>query len=190
MEAQYTIAHEIPERLRIIIPALGDKKEYPAIEHMFCSLKGIKRVKIEPVIHSMLIEYHSNQINRNVILGYISLFFKQSRFDPLDNLMARVTPNIRKDLFRSLVSGLLLIIAYTRKTVNPRPDIWDYAVVISTAFTVLTHGKNKLQHPDVITGIISMLSLGTKNILHVTMATWAVNLLEILHDITRSRKLL
>lgn len=157
---------------------------------MFCSLKGITNVRIEPLIHSMVIEYRSEVINRNKVLEYISLFFKQTHFDPLDNIMVQVTPNIRKDIFRSLISGLLILIAYTRKSVSNRPDTLDYAVVISTAYTVLSHGKNKLRHPDVITGIASMLSLGTKNILHVTLATWAVNLLEIFHDIKRSQQLL
>ncbi|WP_236561160.1 HMA2 domain-containing protein [Pontibacillus sp. HMF3514] len=187
MEVKYAIIHEIPGRLRIIIPALGDKKEYHAIEYMFSSLNGIKDVKIEPIIQSMVIEYNSDVVSRKNILEYISLFFKQTDLDPLDNLMVQVKPNIRKDIFRSLISGLLILIAYTRKTIGNRPDTLDYAVVISTAYTVLSHGKNKFSHPDVITGIVSMFSLGTKNILHVSLATWAVNLLEIFHDIKRSQ---
>jgi hypothetical protein len=154
---------------------------------MFSSLKGISRVRIEPLINSMVIEYQSDIVNRNEVLEYVSLFFNQTDFNPFNNIIGPVTPTVRKDMFRSIISGLLILVAYTRRTINKRPDSLDYAVVISTAYTVLSHGKNKLRHPDVITGIVSMLSLGTKNILHVTLVTWAVNLLEIFHDIKRSR---
>jgi hypothetical protein len=187
MVGNYVIGHDIPGRLRIIIPALGDKRDYPEIEHMFSSLKGISKVRIEPIINSMLIEYQSDIVNRNEVLEYIFLFFNQTDFNPLNNIIGPVPPTVRKDMFRSIISGLLILVAYTRRTINKRPDSLDYAVVISTAYTVLSHGKNKLRHPDVITGIVSMLSLGTKNILHVTLVTWAVNLLEIFHDIKRSR---
>jgi hypothetical protein len=187
MVGNYVIGHDIPGRLRIIIPTLGDKRDYPKIEHMFSSLKGISKVRIEPLINSMLIEYQSTIVNRNEVLEYIFLFFNQTDFNPLNNIIGPVTPTVRKDMFRSIISGLLILVAYTRRTINKRPDSLDYAVVISTAYTVLSHGKNKLRHPDVITGIVSMLSLGTKNILHVTLVTWAVNLLEIFHDIKRSR---
>lgn len=154
---------------------------------MFSSFQGITKVRIEPIIHSMLIEYQSGVISRNAILRYISLFFGRINFHPPENIKNAEVPTIRRDLFRSGISGLLILVAYTRKTLNTRPDSFDYAGVISTAYTVLSHGKNNFNHPDVITGAISMLSLGSRNILHVTLLTWVVNLLEVLHDIKRSR---
>ncbi|MBY0123767.1 HMA2 domain-containing protein [Bacillus sp. S/N-304-OC-R1] len=190
MEIKYRIAHSIPGRLRLIIPALSDKNDYLNIEHMFSALNGIKKVRIEPIIHSMVIEYEPHSISRNVILRYISLFFRQTQFDPLDRLMVQVTPDIRKDFLRSLGAGCLILIAYLRKGISPVPDFFDYAAVISTAYTVLSHGENKMRHPDVITGIISMFSLGPQNILKVAMVTWAVNVLEIFNDMRRSQRLL
>jgi hypothetical protein len=154
---------------------------------MFSALHGVISVRIEPIIQSMVIEYQSEQINRGLVLGYVSLFFKQTHFDPLDDIMVNIRPSVRKDLYRSFLSGLFIFIAYTRRTMKSQPDPLDYAAVISTAFTVLSHGKNKFRHPDVITGIVSMLSLGAHNILHVTLVTWAVNVLEILHDLRRNQ---
>jgi hypothetical protein len=189
VEIRYRIAHSIPGRLRLIIPALSDKKDYLSIEHMFSALNGIERVRIEPIIQSMVIEYEPNVVGRNVILRYISLFFRQAQFDPLDRIMAHVRPDIRKDLFRSLCTGVLIFIAYVRKGISPRPDIFDYVAVISTAYTVLSHGENKIRHPDVLTGMVSMFSLGANNILQVAIVTWAVNVLEIFTDMRRSQRL-
>ncbi|MDQ0257285.1 hypothetical protein J2S74_004743 [Evansella vedderi] len=190
MNGNFAIMHDIPGRLRIIIPPLGDNKDYEKMEEMFASLSGVKKVRIEPIIRSMLIEYDLELMERKVLLGYISLFFEKTWCDPIDNLMGKVTPSIRKDLFRSVISGFLLLLAFTRKSVRPRPDIIDYAVVISTGYTVLSHGnqgQNKLGHPDIITGIITMLSLGTQNILQVSFVTWAVNLFEIFYDMYRTK---
>ncbi|MFC0524476.1 HMA2 domain-containing protein [Pontibacillus salicampi] len=191
MDATFTIIHDIPGRLRLIIPALYDKKDYEQINQMFSSIKGIEQVRIEPIIQSMVISYNQEMINKKNILRFISLFFKQTRFDPLDNIMVNFKPNQRKDFLRSLVTGILLLVAYLNKSSGSVPGMLDYAVVISTAYTVLSHGENhKLRHPDVITGIVSMLSLGVGNILHVAMVTWAVNALELLNDANKSKVLL
>ncbi|WP_375537119.1 hypothetical protein [Alteribacillus sp. HJP-4] len=66
----------------------------------------------------------------------------------------------------------------------------DYAVVISTAYTLLSHVENKFRHPDVITGILSMLSMGAGNILQVVMVTWAVNVLELLNEASKNKLVL
>lgn len=186
MRNRIQIAHEIPGRLRLIVPSLGERKEYKSIEKMFGSVEGVHLVHIEPLIYSMLIEYDSQLISKNALMQYITLFFKQIRYDPLDDLMVNVKPAIRGDLFRSLLTGVLLLVAYTRKTSAPRPDLLDYLVTVSTGYTVLSHGKtDKLKHPDVITGLVSMFSLGTSNILQVASITWLVNLFEILQDMRR-----
>jgi hypothetical protein len=190
MEDKYLIAHDIPGRIRLIIPALGERKDHKFIEDLFSSMKGIVSVRIEPLIHSMMLVYDAQTLKKNVLLKYISIFFKQIRYDPLDDLMVHVKPTVRRDLFRSILSGGLLLLAYARKTAGPRPDMLDYIATVSTAYTVLSHGTNKLRHPDVIAGIISMFSLGTNNILQVSAITWVVNLFEIFHDMTRRKSLL
>ncbi|MGR9047494.1 HMA2 domain-containing protein [Halobacillus faecis] len=190
MQATFSIVHDIPGRLRLIIPALYDKRDYDQIQDMFTSIKGIESVRIEPTIQSMTISYVKELINRKVILRFISLFFKQTRFDPLDNIMVNIAPAQRKDFLRSLVTGFLILIAYLNNKPGKVPGMLDYAVVISTAYTVLSHGENKFRHPDVITGIVSMLSIGAGNILQVAMVTWAVNVIELLNDASKSKLLL
>lgn len=190
MERTFTIIHEIPGRLRLNIPALNDKKDYEQIKLMFSSIKGIKEVRIEPIIQSMVICYNQDVINKTVLLRFIHLFFKQTKFDPLDNIMVNINPALRKDLLRSLATGFLILLAFLKKSSGKLPGVLDYAVVMSTAYTVLSHGENKLRHPDVMTGIVSMLSLGTGNILHVAALTWAVNVLELLNDVNKSKMIL
>ncbi len=188
MEPKFYILHDIPGRIRLQIPALRDKTSHAEIETMFSSLKGIRFVRIEPLIQTMLIEYDLVSLTRNNILRYVSLFFQQTRFDPFDSLMVNLKPRLRSDLFRSLVSGLLLFAASIRKTSVNRPDAFDYIAVIATGYTVLSHGTNKLSHPDVLTGIFSLVSLGAGHMLHISIVTWAINIIELLFDIYQSNK--
>ncbi|MCP3028734.1 HMA2 domain-containing protein [Halobacillus sp. A5] len=190
MQGTFSIVHDIPGRLRLIIPALYDKRDYNQIQDMFTSIRGIESVRIEPTIQSMTISYAKELINRKVILKFISLFFKQTRFDPLDNIMVNISPAQRKNFLRSLVTGFLILIAYLNNTPGKVSSMLDYAVVISTAYTVLSHGENKFRHPDVITGIFSMLSMGAGNILQVAMVTWAVNVLELLNEASKNKLVL
>lgn len=155
---------------------------------MFESIKGIENVRIEPIIQGMIIHYNQTELNHKHVLRYISLFFQQAQADIHTLLPGR--EELRKDLIRSFISGSLLLAAFLRNNVKHRPDAFDYLVVISTSYTVLSHGENKLSHPDVITGIISMLSLGAQNILQVAMVTWVVNLIEVFNDMRRSSQLL
>ncbi|WP_166239652.1 HMA2 domain-containing protein [Paenibacillus turpanensis] len=188
--ASFFITHELSGRIRLIIPALTERNDVKIIERMFRSLQGVTLVRIEPLIQSMVIEYQQTVMKRSALLQFIAVFFKQTRFDPIDDLMVNVKPKHRADLFRSLMTGALLLVAALRKTAGPRPDFIDYLATVSTGYTVLSHGTNRFSHPDVLTGIISMLSLGHGNLLQVAALTWGVNLLEILHDMNRSKRLL
>ena len=189
MEPKFYILHDIPGRIRLQIPALRDKTAHTEIEGMFSSLKGIHLVRIEPIIQTMLVEYDVEILTRNNLLKYVSLFFQQTRFDPFDSLMVNLKPNLRSELFRSLVSGILLFTAYMRKATVKSPDTFENIAVIATGYTVLSHGTNKLRHPDVLTGIISLVSLGTGNMLHISIITWTINILEIFYDIYKSNRL-
>lgn len=155
---------------------------------MFESIKGISQVRIEPIIHTMVIHYDKNELNHKHVLRYVSLFFQQFHLESRPIMPKR--DDLRSELIRSFVSGVLLLATFLRKNVPHRPDLFDYLVVISTSYTVLSHGENKLSHPDIITGIFSMVSLGTQNILQVAFFTWIVNLIEVFNDLRRSKQLL
>jgi len=189
MKLRFYILHDLPGRVRIHVPALQDKTSYKEIEKMFSSIKGIHTVRIEPIIFTMLIQYDKDKLSRENLLRNLSLFFHQTQFNPIDWIMMNIKPRLRKDLFRSLVSGGILFFAFIRKTNVKRPDILDYIAGISTSYTVLSHGTNKLSHPDVLTGIISLFSLGASNMLQVSIVTWAVNALELLNDFRRGNQL-
>ncbi|OEH85236.1 hypothetical protein BHU72_06430 [Desulfuribacillus stibiiarsenatis] len=186
MNNKFYIAHDIPGRLRLIVPALSGRKDLKYIMQLFTAVHGVNYVRIEPRIHSILFEYEKQVIDRNTILKHVTVFFNQIAFSPIDDIMVNVKPKVRRNLFSSLLTGAILFIAYARKTSSPRPDVLDYTAMISTAYTVLTHGgTNKLKHPDVIAGIVSMLSLGPSNILQASAISWGVNLLEILFDMSK-----
>lgn len=189
MYNQFYIAHDIPGRLRVIVDELNGRRDHNYIVDLFGSLKGIKNVRIEPIINSMLIEYDLKVTDRKRVLRYVSIFFKQTFLNPIDNLITGVKPTIRRDIFYSFLSGVLLLASIARKTSKTTPDVLDYIVMTATAFTVLSHGEtDKLKHPDVIAGLISMLSLGPSKIHQVSAITWGVNLLEILLDMSKGRK--
>ena len=84
---------------------------------LFSSLKGIEQVRIEPIIQTMMIQYNSDEISRNHLLRCVSLFFHQQPFNPLDRFMGHVKPNVRRGLFRSLIAGGLLLVAYLAKII-------------------------------------------------------------------------
>lgn len=183
MNPKFYILHDIPGRLRLQIPSLRDRKNFEEIEQLFSSLKGVSFVRIQPLIHTMLIEYESLSISRNIICRYVSIFFQQTRLDPLDDIMIHMHPATRSDWLRALFSGGLLLLAGIRKSSFHKPDILVYGAVAATGYTVLSHGTiNKIRHPDVLTGILSLLSLGSSNMLYVAMITWIVNVLELLHE--------
>lgn len=183
MNPKFYILHNIPGRLRLQIPSLRDRMDFKEIEQLFSSLKGVSFVRIQPLIHTMLIEYESLSISCNIICRYVSIFFQQTRLDPLDDIMIHMHPATRSDWLRALFSGGLLLLAGIRKSSFHKPDILVYGAVAATGYTVLSHGTiNKIRHPDVLTGILSLLSLGPSNMLYVAMITWIVNVLELLHE--------
>lgn len=181
MYFKYKIIHSLPGRIRLSIPALKQMEEHQAIAKLFASIKGIRYVRIEPIIQTMLIQFDPSEIRQRIVLRNVSLFFQQISED------LRFTSNQpakhRGDLIKSIVSGILLFIAFVRKNGSIRPDLFDYLVVISTSYTVLSHGKNRLSHPDVLTGIVSMVSMGAQNILKISLLTWIVNFIEVVSDI-------
>ncbi|MGE7768320.1 HMA2 domain-containing protein [Peribacillus sp. NPDC096540] len=191
MRPKFYILHDIPGRIRLHIPALRDNTKYDEIQTMFASLRGIQFIGIQPLIQTMLIQYDVTEVSRNHVLKYVSLFFHQTRLDPLDDLMIHVTPSVRGDVFRTLVAGVLLVFAYIRKPSMKKPDALVYGAVIATGYAVLSHGNNnnKLRHPDILTGILSIVSLGPSNMLHMAMVTWAVNVLELLHEMRVSNRI-
>lgn len=189
MRAQFYILHDIPGRLRIHIPALREHSDDKQIQTIFSSLRGVQDVRIQPIIQTVLIQYNADEISRNHLLKCVSLFFRQQPFDPLGNLMVHVKSNVRKSLFRSLIAGGLLLFAYVQNASFKEPTTLVYAAVIATGYAVLSHGThNKLHHPDILTGILSLGSLGTANMLHGAMVTWAVNVLELLHEMSDSQR--
>lgn len=142
-------------------------------------------MRVEPIIKTVLIKYDAKKRRVTDILQYLTMFFPQSNQEPSMQLFS-TREGIKKDIWRSILSGSLLLIAFLRKNIKAHPDMFDYLAVISTSYTVLSHGENKLRHPDVLTGLISIVSLGSHNILQLALATWIVNLVEVFNDIRRS----
>lgn len=183
MNPKYYILHDIPGRLRIHVPTLRIEQQYEKISTLFLSIKGIQQVKIQPIIQTLLIQYDQDEISRNHLLKCVSSFFRQDQAFPLNGVISHMMPNMRGSVIRSLIAGGLLLVAYLQGTSFKQPTPLAYGAVIATGYAVLSHGtQDKLRHPDILTGILSLVSLGPSNMLHGAMITWAVNVLELLHE--------
>lgn len=183
MRPKFYILHDIPGRLRVHIPELKENQNYEVIQTMFSSLKGIQDVRIQPIIQTIRIQYKPNEISRNQLLNYMSLYFRKQPCHPLNNFMGHVKPKVRGNIIRSLIAGGLLLLAYIQNASFKEPTPLVYGAIIATGYAVLSHGtQNKLGHPDILAGILSLGSLGPANMLHGAMVTWAVNVLELLHE--------
>jgi hypothetical protein len=77
MEYQLVVAHDIPGRIRLVIPSLGERKDYKSIEQLFSSVKGISGVRIQPVIHSMTLEYDTKLSIGMYCLNIFPVFFNK-----------------------------------------------------------------------------------------------------------------
>lgn len=183
MRPKFYILHDVPGRLRVHIPSLAKNRNHEELQTMISSLRGIRNIRIEPIIQTMLIQYKPDQLSRNQLLRYMSLFLRQQPYDPFSNVMGHVKPKVRGALLRSLVAGCLLLFAYIQNSSFKEPTPLVYGAIIATGYAVLSHGThNKLGHPDILAGILSLGSLGPANMLHGAMVTWAVNALELLHE--------
>lgn len=191
MDPRLYILHDIPGRLRLYIPMLSIHHEYEEIKTMFTSLRGVQDVRIQPIIQTMLIYYKAEDISRNQLIKCVSLFFHSQSAPPFNYVMSNITPKVRGSLVRSLIAGGLLLLAYIQGTSFKQPTALAYGAVIATGYAVLSHGtQNKFRHPDILTGILSLVSLGSANMLHGAMITWAVNVLELLHDMQTNKTVL
>lgn len=185
MASNIEVIHAIPGRIRISVPHLQYIDDHRALKAMFESLKGIEHVRIEPIIQTMVIKYKPERLEWQELLKATDFLLTQ-RFQAISVKPAkRRRDDLKKDILRSCISGILLLFALWRKKGKTAPDILDYLTVIATSYTVLSHGENRLTHPDVLTGIISIALTGTENILRVAFVTWIVNLAEVINDIRK-----
>lgn len=178
---KYKIVHAVPGRIRLSIPILKKTKDHESIKLMFESITGIEHVRIVPEIKAMIINYNSQELDKRIILKDIGLFFSQLEDDQLPDSFDK--KHMLGDIVKSVISGILILVAYLRRNGRLTPDLFDYLVVISTSYTVLSHGENRLSHPDVLTGIVSMVSLGAQNIMAVSLMAWFVNMIEVIVEV-------
>lgn len=183
MYVKYKIVHAVPGRIRLSIPILKDMRDHTSIQDMFESISGITHVRIESPINAMIIFYNSQELDKKTILKDIGLFFSQLEDDKLPESMD--SKRMMAAIIKSVLSGILLLIAYVARNGRSGAGALDYLAVISTSYTVLSHGENRLSHPDVLTGIISMVSLGAQNIMSISFMTWFVNLIEVIVELRK-----
>lgn len=186
MYLNYKIVHAVPGRVRLAIPILEKVRDHDSIKDMFESITGIEHVRIVPELNAMIINYNSRKLDKRIILKDIGLFFSQLEDDQLPKDLDR--KHMIGDIAKSVISGILILVAFLRRNGRLTPDVFDYLVVISTSYTVLSHGENRLSHPDVLTGIVSMVSLGAQNILSASLIPWFVNLIEVIIEVRHGLK--
>lgn len=192
MKNNLQVMHDIPGRMRLIIPGLAAQKDEQAVYRKFALIRGVKNVRIEPLIESMIIEYDGAKISSEKLLHYVRIFTAATVKNSCSTNGLKTT---RKDLAHSLLSGSMLLISYIRqqnrrrKGRNAAPDLLDYLAILSSAHTVLAHGgPDRLKHPDIIGGIVSLLSLGSEHLPQVSFISWALNLVEVLSEMSERQR--
>ena len=75
MYFKYKVVHSLPGRVRLHIPILKQMDEYASIAELFESIKGVRRVRIEPIIQTMLIEYDPQESDKRIVIRNVGLFF-------------------------------------------------------------------------------------------------------------------
>jgi len=187
MSNKIVINHAIPGRIRLTVPTLEKAKHHAFIKEAFQALAGIKATRIVQEIRSIIIEYDTGLLSQNQVLQFATMFFNPAKKVSQMSL-DQIDRELRNSVLRSALSGSLLLVAFFRHRAGlagPGLDYLDYLAVASTAYATLSHGENNLNHPDVLTMILSMLSLGPTNILRAAVITWAFNLIEIINDVRR-----
>lgn len=190
MDPSFYILHDIPGRLRLHIPVLSNYHKYEEIKTAFTPIKGVQDIRIQPIIKTMLIHYKVEEISRDQLLKCVSLYFLSQPSPPFNYVRGHTLPKIRQSLVNSIIAGGLLLLAFIQGTTFKQPTALAYGAVIATGYAVLSHGtQNKLRHPDVLTGVLSLTSLDPANMLRGAMITWAVNALELLYDMHQIKQL-
>ncbi len=82
-------------------------------------------INIEPLIQTIIGEYDSTIISKQRICHYTSLFFRHESLDPFDPLFVNVSPGIRKAIFRSIITGVLIIGAFIKRRYTSKIDVFD-----------------------------------------------------------------
>ena len=74
-----------------------------------------------------------------------SLFSHQRPLNPLDGIIGHVKPNVRSGLFRSLIAGGLLLVAYLQKSSFKQPTALTYcAVIVLTRLYRFYHTEQRI----------------------------------------------
>jgi len=187
MSSKILINHAIPGRLRLTVPSLERTKHHAFVKEAFHAISGIKGVRIVKEICSIVIEYDKTLLSQSQVLQFAIMFFNPTK--KVSQISRdQLNRELRNSLLRSALSGSLLLASFLRHRAGlagPSLDYLDYLAVASTAYATLSHGENNLNHPDVLTMILSTLSLGPTNILRAAAITWGFNLIEIINDVRR-----
>ena len=180
MAPHYIVNHILSGRIRVTIPSMPDDNGENYLKPLLETVEGVRNVRISAIIKSVIVEFEEDLIGKDDVLRCLGFL---TRPPQKENYLNPEILDLRNSILRSGISGLILAVATLRKSVAIRPDAFDYIAAMATSYTVLSHGgEGNLSHPDVITGIVSVLAMGSKNIINVSWASWFVNLVEIIND--------
>lgn len=177
----YEIVHVIPGRVRIVIaPQLATLFASHLSQLQTCN--GIINVTWNPITRSVLVEYTASSVD---LSGVLLVF---------DNIFAVMGYKVggqdcRNDLFWSLMAGGAIALSFILRRIsapnNGVATVLETAAFGMTAYSVVTHcgGQNspsKALHLDSISGLVSMLNLGSNRAFAGLCMTWLFNFMEII----------
>lgn len=186
MEERIAVLHDIPGRIRVHYPTLVFSQLIQLrIKRNLMELNGVTSTRIEPRIGTLTVLYDPQKIRICELIEILASFSYYKDAPQVSDKTARNWQSFQRARNRSFVSGGLLAGNYFLKLVGQPNSMLDVFSTIYTGYTVLSHGdrqKGRIHHPDILTGLITSVTLGPNKMNEVALTSWLMNLFEVYRD--------
>lgn len=186
MSEKMAVLHDISGRIRVYYPQLIFSDEVAQrMERNLVELLGVQKVRMEPRIGTITVGYDPEQLRAYDLIQALLSFSYYEDTPLISNQNAKNWQSFYRARNRSVVSGCLLVGNYLFKLAGKPSSTLDIFSTIYTGYTVLSHGdrkKGQIRHPDILTGLISSVTLGPGKMNEVAFTSWLMNLFELYHD--------
>lgn len=186
MDERIAVLHDIPGRVRVYYSTLDFSERITLrIKRNLTELNGVEHTRIEPRIGTLTVRYDPREIRICDLIEVLASFSYYQDAPQFSEKTSRNWQSFQRARNRSLVSGSLLVSNYFLKLIGRPSSMLDIFSTIYTGYTVLSHGdrqKGRIHHPDILTGLITSVTLGPNKMNEVALTSWLMNLFEVYRD--------